>query len=350
MTDGDFIVQDIRRFFQNTFGGKGVGFVGITSLSASSRYTVSHRYSDNWKTYSYLKGGRRNSDFGIDGQVSFACDSLPSYVEYRANDAVHCEYLYNPTLFYGKSGNKNAAIRISADRQMFRKELLPDTIPLNTVSLLPDTSVSDSIKRIRIDFLQSCSVPFYGINSDDGKGVHVDNFTMRGNSGLPLVMLNAELLKSFDDVLQYDLVILHYGANVLTHGSSDYSWYEKKMTDVVNHLKTCFRNTNVIVVSTADKSSKYGLEMKTDKSVFPLLAAQKQCAKSTKSAFVNLFNLMGGEGSMIKWVQEEKPALANKDYTHFSVKGSQKVASLIYGEIESGYQKYLKLKETGKID
>jgi lysophospholipase L1-like esterase len=59
---------------------------------------------------------------------------------------------------------------------------------------------------------------------------------------------------------------------------------------------------------------------------------------------------MGGEGSMVKWVKEEKPPLANKDYTHFSAKGSKKVASLIYNEIEGGYTKYIKLKVTGKIE
>jgi hypothetical protein len=266
-------------------------------------------------------------------------------VEYGANDVVHCEYLYNPTLFYGESGNKNASVRLSATgKQVLMKKLSPDTV-LNTISLSPD-----SLKRVRLDFLHACSVPFYGFNSDDGAGIHVDNFSMRGNSGLPLAILNTELLKSFDGVLQYDLIILHYGANVLSRTTSDYSWYERKMSEVVKHLKDCFRNADVIIVSTADKSSRYGIEMKTDKAVAPLLSAQKQYAKATGAGFISLYNLMGGENSMVKWVKEEKPVLANKDYTHFSAKGSRKVASLIYDEIENGYVKYIKLKETGAID
>jgi hypothetical protein len=349
MTDGDFIVQDIRQFFQDKFGGRGVGFVGITSLSAVSRYTVSHRYSANWKTYSFLKGSKYSANYGIDGQVSFACDSLVSYVEYHANDVAHCEYLYNPTLFYGKSGNKSAAVRVSTGKSQFTKHLSPDTL-LNIIALSPDSLVSDSVKRVRLDFLRSCSVPFYGLNFDDGKGVHVDNFSMRGNSGLPLAILNTELLKAFDNELQYDLLILHYGANVLSRATSDYSWYEWKMAEVVEHLKSCFKSADVIIVSTADKSSKYGMELKTDKAVAPLLSAQKQYAKTTGSGFISLYNLMGGENSMVKWAKEEKPSLSNKDYTHFSARGSKKVASLIYNEIEGGYVKYIKLKETGTIE
>ncbi len=42
MTDGDYIVQDLRRLFQEEFGGNGVGFVTITSESAASRGRVKH--------------------------------------------------------------------------------------------------------------------------------------------------------------------------------------------------------------------------------------------------------------------------------------------------------------------
>ena len=55
MNDGDMIVKDFENLFQEKFGGEGVGFVNITSESASSRNSISHEFSRNWKTYSYLK-------------------------------------------------------------------------------------------------------------------------------------------------------------------------------------------------------------------------------------------------------------------------------------------------------
>ncbi|GAB6013010.1 SGNH/GDSL hydrolase family protein [Viscerimonas tarda] len=345
MTDGDFIVQDIRSLFQDKFGGKGVGFVSITSLSALSRHSVSHHYSKDWQTSSFLKGSQARAPFGIDGQVSFVSDSTSSFVEYKANDLNHCEYLYNPVLFYGKSTNEQAFVNVSAtDENASQKELVPSDT-LNTLALS-----STNPKRIKLVFHRAYSVPFYGVNFDDGKGVHVDNYSMRGNSGLPLSILNTSLLKSFDNKLQYDLIIIHYGANVLGYGTTDYSWYEKKMLKVVEHLNNCFRNANVIIVSSADKSSKQEMEMKTDKAVIPLISTQRHYAKESGSAFINLYNLMGGDGSMVKWVDEEKPPLANKDYTHFNANGSKKVATLIYKEIESGYLKYKRMKEIGNIN
>src|SRR5690606_35791779 len=54
MNDGDMIVQDFRSSLQEKFGGEGVGLVSITSESAASRSTVTHQFSGNWKTQSYL--------------------------------------------------------------------------------------------------------------------------------------------------------------------------------------------------------------------------------------------------------------------------------------------------------
>ena len=84
--------------------------------------------------------------------------------------------------------------------------------------------------------------------------------------------------------------------------------------------------------------------MKTDSAVVPLVKAQKNYAISSQSGFVNLYKEMGGENSMIKWVEEE-PVRADKDYTHFNYKGSVAVAKLIFDKINNGYLEYKKLRQ-----
>lgn len=339
MTDGDLIVQDIRKQYQQKYGGQGVGFVGITSQSAQSRYSVSHRYSNNWQTRSFLKKSKDGYSFGIDGQIVTSKSAGSYTLEYKANGTQYCEFLNNPVLYYGKSSNQKAYVNVSVDNDSVKKfELNPSNI-LNTLTLS-----SKSPKRIKLEFCRADSIPFYGLNFNDKKGVHVDNFSMRGNSGLPLSLLNPGLMQAFNNNLDYDLIILHYGANVLGYGTTDYSWYEKKMAAVVEHLKICFPKTDILIISVADKASKQGLEMKTDKAVLPLINAQRRYAFETNSAFINLFNLMGGENSMVEWV-EEKPSLANKDYTHFNAAGSKRIASLIFDEIERGYSNYKRMKK-----
>ncbi|MGL5111861.1 MAG: hypothetical protein ACRC6O_04395, partial [Flavobacterium sp.] len=106
MTDGDMIVQDIRTSFQNAFGGKGVGFVSITSESAASRSSILHEFSTNWMKQSYLNIKNPIRPFGVNGQVFFANHpSQEIWVKYTAGRFKNTNLLDNPTLFYGSSDN-----------------------------------------------------------------------------------------------------------------------------------------------------------------------------------------------------------------------------------------------------
>lgn len=339
MTDGDMIVKEFRSSLQSRFGGEGIGFVNITSESAPSRSTVSHQFSSNWKTLSYLNVKNPSKPFGVNGHVFFVKKDTvePVWVKYKASNISHLTSLNNPTLFYGKSGNREASVDFIIGKDTISKKLNPSK-RVNTLSI----GMGD-LKSFKANFVKADSIPFYGFNFDDGKGVHVDNFSNRGNSGLPIATFNTEVMKAFNEKLGYDLIVLQYGTNVLNYGSLNYTWYEKKMARVVAHLRECFPGVAILIVSTADKSTKYDLEMKTDSAVVPLTRAQRKYAVSSEAAYVNLYTLMGGDGSMVKWV-EEAPAKANKDYTHFNFRGAKQVSDLIYKQINNGYEQYKRLR------
>ena len=333
MNDGDYIVQDVRSQFQGKYGGEGVGFVAVSSLSAGARGSISHQYSKNWFSQSFVKVKKPQRPFGVDGQVFFAKDPGQIYwVRYKAQSQPHSTQLNAPTLFYGRGNNNKAYVTVSVDKDSVITKNLNASSLLNTLSLS-----SHNAKSMQVNFHKADSIPIYGFNFDNGEGVHVDNFSIRGNSGLPLSILNPSLMNAFDRELNYDLIILHYGANVLGYGTLNYSWYEKNMTTVVNNLHACFPNADVLIISTADKSSKIEGAMQTDPAVVPLANAQKNYARKTGSGYISLYEIMGGRGSMVNWVNDK---LANQDYTHFNGSGSKKVAKLIYGEIDKGYTKF----------
>lgn len=342
MTDGDMIVQDLRNNYQARFGGKGVGFVAITSESAASRSSISHEFSENWKMQSYLNVKNPIRPFGVNGHVFFNNDTInKSWVKFKASKAKFTAQLDYPTLFYGSSDNQNGQINYILGKDTLRKKLIANNI-LNTIKLS-----KTSLKTLKVDFIKAKSVPIYGFNFDDGKGVHVDNFSQRGNSGIPISKFNVDLMRAFQQKLNYDLIVLHYGTNVLNYGTKDYSWYDKSMTRTVNRLKSCFPGVSILIISTADKASKYDLEMKTDSAVVPLTLAQKRYALKTQSGFINLYTLMGGDGSMTKCVEDE-PTLAGKDYTHFNFRGAKKVAGILYDQINNGYEEYKTLRKQRK--
>lgn len=342
MTDGDLIVKDFRTYFQEKFGGQGVGFVNITSESATSRSSITHEFSENWKTQSYLKVKQPLHPFGVNGHVFYANDTANvAWVKYKANKTRFATVLPRPTLFYGSSSNKEGKINYVIGTDSISKKISPNSL-LNALVLS-----ESNLKSIKVDFKHADSIPIYGFNFDDGKGVHVDNFSNRGNSGLPIGSFDVATMRAFQSKLNYDLIILQYGANVLNYGSLNYSWYEKRMAKVVAHLKECFPGVAILIISTADKATKYDLEMKTDSAVVPLNTAQKRYAIKSESSFVNMFTLMGGDGSMIQWVEQE-PAKANKDYTHFNHRGAKEAANLIFLQLNKGYELYKKLRKKRK--
>ena len=331
MIEGDLIVQDLRSTYQNKYGGEGVGFVSIAAVSAGMRGSISHQYSKTWQMQSFVNVKKPKSAFGIDGQV-FYTQGGADWVKYKAQKQRHSLALNNPTLFYGKSDNEGASISVHLGKGEAIKEDLKPSSLLNTLKVSGTTN-----DALQVTFNSTSNIPFYGFNFDNGRGVHVDNFSARGNSGLPLSVLNPSLMNAFDKELKYDLIILHYGANVLGYGSTNYKWYEKSMTKVVENIRQCFPNADILIISTADRSLKTDGVMQTDKAVVPLMQSQKAYARINRCGFINLYNLMGSNGSMVKWVENKD---AQKDYTHFNYSGAKKVAKLVYDELNRGYDKY----------
>lgn len=334
MIDGDLIVQDFRSLLQDNFGGSGVGFVSIGSLSATSRGSVIHKYSGGWLIQSFITTKNPSAPLGIDGQVFLAQDSDKEYwVDYTAGIARNSPALYNPKLFYGESDNEDGIVDVKTGKDESSKILLtPDNI-LNITSLNIERT-----KSLHLTFENIQDIPIYGLDFSSQSGIHVDNFSLRGNSGLPLANFNTSLMNAFDQALGYDLIVLHYGTNVLNYGSLDYRFYERGMSSVVRKLRNCFPNADILIISTADKASKIETTMQTDPAVITLVKSQHNFARKTGCAYISLYDLMGGEGSMVQWVEEDQ--LANKDYTHFNSKGSKKVGSLLYHELEKGYKRY----------
>ncbi|MDR2582406.1 MAG: GDSL-type esterase/lipase family protein [Fibromonadaceae bacterium] len=330
MIESDLIVQDIRKDYQKKFGGQGIGFVPLSSLSPFFNGSIRYEYSPEWNTYCdlCLKNSPPTS-LGISGYVSYANAGSSIWTNYKRGSFS----LAHPRLFYGKSDNSEAKIAITIDNEVI------DSVQLKPTGILNKHSLNSFPRELKFQFDNAESIPFYGVDFSGGSGVNVDNFALRSNSGLPLGNLNAALMNAFQREFNYDLIVLQFGANVLNPEKTEYDWYANRMIKVVDHLKICFPNADILVISQADKSMKYGKEIKTDTALAPLIRAQEKYARNTNSAFLDLFQLMGGEGSMVKWASEDPP-LVRSDYTHFNGAGAKKIGDLIFAKLNQEYEDF----------
>ena len=74
-------------------------------------------------------------------------------------------------------------------------------------------------------------------------------------------------------------------------------------------------------------------------SIKGLVAAQQKMAADNKVLFWNLYEAMGGENSMVAFV-DAKPPLANKDYTHLNFLGGKRIASVFAKSLFVEVQNY----------
>lgn len=342
MIEGDLLTGDLRNLLQAEFGGSGVGFVPINSITADFRGTIRQSFSPDWYEYNLLSDRRANSvPLGISGHAflprevsnpdSSGIRTDTSWVQFRAVSRwPGTRRFAEARLFYGPGGRRDQVLVTTDGHRV--PHPLAGTAPVNELLLRPGTPA----RSMRLAFATRGPRPVYGVSFESPQGVVLDNFSFRGNSGMSLTKIPFAQLAAFGQVLDYRLIILHYGVNVADARNKNYDFYERAMTRVVDRMQRAFPHASILIVGMSDKSSRIDGEFMTDPSVPRLLAAQRRLAQRTHSAFWNLFEAMGGENSMVDWV-EQAPPLANKDYTHINSRGGRKIAGLLYQHLMSEY-------------
>jgi lysophospholipase L1-like esterase len=329
-SDGDILVSDLRDTLQSLYGGNGVGFVPITSEVAGFRRSVIHSFG-GWNTTSILTNSR-SGRFGING-FSYTPDS-GNYVFYKGtNHFKHTSTFNTFRIFYTSAYNQKARIMINR-----KDSRVMDMVATEYPSMI--TVQADTIRQVSARFNLN-GMTCFGASLEDETGIYIDNFAIKGNSGLGLQAIPEKNLAAFDSLLHYDMIILQFGLNVSNSPTKNFTSYIKGMSKLIDKLKEAFPETPILLLSVSDRSQRRQGQFVTMPVIPFLIQAQEKIAFDNKLLFWNLFEAMGGENSMAGFANS-KPALANKDYTHLNFAGGRKVGlsfarSFIY-EVEK-YEK-----------
>ncbi|MFA3781690.1 hypothetical protein ABRY23_01345 [Melioribacteraceae bacterium 4301-Me] len=330
---GDVISEYLRDFLQEKFGGKGIGFVPIISEDIKMRQSVYHEFSNDWNSASIVKRNPNNLPLGISGNV--AVPNLGSWVKYQTtNYLASTQVFYMARLFYSNA-DESSIIEYSVNNQKPVRLNLTKSDLVNSL----DINSNSSITSLLIKFISGEKPYIYGVSLESANGIYVDNFAMPGNSGVSLLDINDKILSEFSQIMNYKLLVFNYGANVTSPNKGIYTLYENKMVEVINKYKKLFPQCSIILISVEDKTMKIGSNFVTNPDVPLLLKSQKRIAERTNIAFWNLWEAMGGENSMYKWVNSSPP-LALRDYAHFTPEGGKKVADLFFKSLMDAYSNY----------
>jgi hypothetical protein len=334
--EGDIFCADLRRFLQSEYGGKGVGIVMPTSNVSSFRKTVKHSFN-SWNSHSILDS-KDYSKMGISGYYFNPC--VNSWVKYSGVNLPHLEYVEQASLLYLLTeGEATVSYQINGDKT-------GETVRLKASPRVSKYDVNnDSIGTIQFNFpTTNQNFYVYGVSLQDKSGVIVDNFSLRGAPGTSLKYLPENILKQTDSLLSYDLIILQYGLNVMSANRTNYSSYQQGMQETVEYLKQCFPKSSILLLSVGDRSMRKNSEYVTMPGVPALVSHQQTVCAETGIVFWNLFDAMGGSGSMAEMVNT-KPPRANKDYTHLNFEGGKYLGEILFNSLVFEKKRYEKMRK-----
>ena len=331
----DRISSSLRQHYQETFGGHGVGLV--PALQTVPTYTLSQTISPSESIGHHLVYGPAEARashrrYGVMGQVNHVHAGTTMRFTARDLEKYPCTGgVRRLTVMAGGSGG----MTLNANGQ---------SISLNAVG------GNESCSILRADIPQGTNTltltshgeyDVYGIMLDGVKGVSLDNVPMRGCSGTIFTQIDEQTLQPYFQTDDVRLLILQYGGNSVpsVSGAKGISSYMKTLRRQIALFRRLAPKASILFIGPADMATRIGGEMKTYPVLPEVVDSLREMSLQEGIAFWDMYAAMGGRGSIVKWYRA-KPQLAGADFVHFTPKGAQKMADMLYGTIQLYYRYY----------
>lgn len=350
--EGDRITDYLRQKLQSNFGGSGPGI--IAAMPVAQSVGIRQSWSDNWDRYTNFAAIDKrvpHKNFGI----------AAGFCRYAAfNDTVSDKKAWLKIKTYTSAGTSvsnygkvkmfYAAARKKVSVEFYENGILKksDTLARKGNFNVIQFELTQAPNTFEIKFEGKDSPDIYGLSLENGGGVMIDNFGLRGSSGTFFHQMNGAHLKQFYDYLNTKMIILQFGGNALP-AIKDKAMCENfgsYLRAQINTIKKLSPGVSILVVGPSDMSIKQGENYVTYPLLEDLRDAIRSAAFATNSAFFDMYDCMGGKNSMLSWVDQ---GIAATDYIHFSPAGARKIAVLLYSAIMNDYNLFIQRKKKEKI-
>ena len=207
---------------------------------------------------------------------------------------------------------------------------------------LPDTTSNAKVYL-------SGNAEIYSISVDGPYGVAVDNVAMRGSSGTVFTRMDKELLAESFKVMNARLIIMEYGGNLVPSlNKSNLEYTRKLITKQIQTIQNANPDADILFIGPADMAKQMDGKIKSYPGLELTIQMLREIALENGLAYWDMFRVMGGEGSMRKWVKQSPP-LAGADYIHFSRRGAAYMGELFCNALRMHYD-FFKFRDRHKID
>lgn len=323
--EGDILTCDLRQLFQDKFGGSGVGWIDCGSTTNSARPTVSQRTSGFESFAAAQRAGFVSSRQGI-SQRYFTVGGSANVTYTGTQFRKHCDsWAFSEMFFRSPNG---ASFTVKTDS-------CETSLQASASGEVQSVNVDDPTKSVRWG-VSGSGITCFGAACESKQGVILDNFAMRGCSGLTLGGIPENTLQEFSRVRPYDMIVIHYGLNATTPSSGErwFTSYAKQMGEIVQKFCRAYPNTTIVIMSIPPRGRKVNGQIVTMKGIEGMVECQRKIAEENQVVFINLFEAIGGQAAIGKLAERK---YVGHDYTHISFKGGEYIAKILFEELMKRY-------------
>jgi lysophospholipase L1-like esterase len=151
--------------------------------------------------------------------------------------------------------------------------------------------------------------------------------------------MDKAILKSHFEALNVKMIILQFGGNIVPHITDDYGYYERLFGAQLKRIKQILPDVAIVVIGVADMSMKKKDRFVSYPNIEKVRDALKNATLNAGCIYWDMYEAMGGNNSMPSWVFAN-PALASKDFVHFTTRGARIIANMFYNSLMYEYSLY----------
>lgn len=321
--EGDIFTQDLRHLLQSTYGGEGVGYVSMHSDFPGFRRSV--RQDDSgWKTFTINKKAERRY---LNLAEQYAVPGGSATSTYHGTTAYTTTRQWSRSRFlFIAPQDASISVKTGSDEWQERNITASDSVQCIEMS---GTTDGFALRTT------STSLVALGVWLDGDSGVSIDCISSRGFSGITLTRINPDLCRQMAATIDYKLIILEFGINVMSAEQKNYNVYSNRMVDVINHVRRCYPHADILLMGVGDRGEKRDGVVQSMSTAPALIAAQRNAARRAQCLFWDTREAMGGEGAVVEWTEAGH---INKDYIHMTHKGGARLATALFEAIQHNLQ------------
>ncbi|MCT4588534.1 MAG: GDSL-type esterase/lipase family protein [Carboxylicivirga sp.] len=338
--EGDRITARIRQSFQNRFGGSGPG---LTTVYDPQRLNPSVWIDSkgDWKIHNVYSRRNKlpNKQYGLMGRTASLQASTKG--EFRMSPSKWAES-------HAANYQKIRLFIVPHKDTVLIKGQIKETEVIND-SLVPSSDLTEInwvfeqlSPRLKIELESKQAIHILGCALDSTCGVSVDNIALRGQSSPMFHQTNADLFTAMGEHLNIRLVMLQFGTNVIPTVDTNYHFYKVQLAKQFDLLKKYLPGIPVIVIGITDAAHFSDGKLVAYDHLHRIRDAQKAVTLEYDFAFFDLYEAMGGSGSIIEW-SKKSPRWALTDYIHLSRRGGEEAASYITKALWQHFNEYEKM-------